>query len=356
MTLRPGRGDHPQQLLGRGGERLHAHHQRVAQRLGQGVPVAVGGGCQQLLGEERVAAGALEEGVGDRARGVRAEDPEQLGAQLEPRERLDLEAPDPLEALHVGEERPQRVAAVQLVRAVGRDQHEPLAPRGAQQEREEVAGRAVGPVEVLDDEHERRLVGHAPEQRQQHLEQARLGELRVAGGGGHPGLGQQPGQLGATLAGQLDHRLRAQLALQLPQRADDRGVGQLALAQLDAVAGQDARPGRASALRVLGRQAALADARLARHQQGARLFRGRARQGMVEGGQLLGSADESRARYPPHAAIIHRARSQLRRRHGVRGAGAAARGAACAATCQCRAGCARRPHAARLGARPPRRM
>ena len=283
--------------------------------------------------------------------------PGQLRDELEPGEGAQLDPLDALQPLRLGEEGPQRVAPVELVGPVGRDQDEPLAARGAQQEGEEVARRAVGPVQVLDDQHERRLLREPGEQGQQRLEQASLGELLVGGrAGGVAGLGQQPAQLGAPRPGQLGDGLGAELAPQLAQHGDDRRVGQLALAQLDAVAAQHARAGSPGALGTLVHQAALADARVPGHQQRARLALLGARERMVEARQLLGAADEGRAGYTPHRAIIHGADRQLRRMHGAAGVARAAPGndarAAWAAGC----GCAPPQRAARPGARPRRCM
>ena len=60
---------------------------------------------------------------------------------------------EPLDAAHpveLGQERPQRVAAVQLVGAVGADQQHRRGAGRADQERDQVAGGPVGPVQVLD--------------------------------------------------------------------------------------------------------------------------------------------------------------------------------------------------------------
>jgi hypothetical protein len=68
-------------------------------------------------------------------------------------------------------------------------------------------------VQVLDDEHQRRLLRERCEQPQQRLEQARLRELLVGGSTGRvAGLGQQPAQLGLASPGQLAERLGAELA------------------------------------------------------------------------------------------------------------------------------------------------
>ena len=192
---------------------------------------------------------------------------------------LQLDALDALEPIQLRQERTQRVLAVQLVRAVGADDGEPLAAGRSQQEGEEVARRAIGPVQVLDDEHQRRLLAEPPEQGQQRLEQPRLGEL-VVGAAGAAGLGQQPAELRAARPGQLDELLGAELALEVAQRSDDRRVGQLALAQLHAVAGEHARPGGAARSAHSAISRALADTGLAGHQEGRRLALGRAREGL----------------------------------------------------------------------------
>src|ERR1700742_1162843 len=58
----------------------------------------------------------------------------------------------------LGEQGAQRVAAVQLVGAVGADHEQPLAAEHPRQVAEERARGSVGPVEVLDDQHDRRVL------------------------------------------------------------------------------------------------------------------------------------------------------------------------------------------------------
>jgi hypothetical protein len=87
------------------------------------------------------------------------------------------------------------------------------------------------------------------------------------------------------VAGARQHakRLRPDLALKVTKRAYDRRVGQLALAQLHAVADQDERAGGTGAVGVLGHQAALPHPGLAGHEQCRRVALGRARKRLVEG-------------------------------------------------------------------------
>src|SRR4051812_44149181 len=82
-----------------------------------------------------------------RASGL-AEDAGDLAAHLLAREALEPEPGDGGRALGLGQEGAQRVAAVQLVRAVGGHDGDALAAGVADEERDEVARRAVGPVQV----------------------------------------------------------------------------------------------------------------------------------------------------------------------------------------------------------------
>ena len=165
--------DEPQDLLRRLGQPLDPQHERVAQRVGGGAE-AVDAGRQQLLREQRVAARALPQPVQQLGVGRFAEDVGQLVGQLVVRERIERHAVGARVALQLGEQRPQRVPAVQLVGAVGADDEHPLGDQAVGEERQRRAGRAVGPVQVLDDQDHGLLARQRVEQRQQPLEQPRL--------------------------------------------------------------------------------------------------------------------------------------------------------------------------------------
>ncbi len=60
-------------------------------------------------------------------------------------------------AQQLREHRAQGVSAVQVVRAVARDDEDVLRAQTGDHEAQDVAARRVRPVQVLDDEHERRL-------------------------------------------------------------------------------------------------------------------------------------------------------------------------------------------------------
>ena len=223
---------------------LHARDEQVAQRLGQLV-AAVGGGREQLLGVERVALAALEQPVGELVGRRRVEDRGDLRDQLVAAEAREAEAVDAGRALELGQQRPQRMAAVQLVRAVGDDERERLVARAAHEEGEEVARRLVGPVQVLEHEHDGLDAAQALDQREQRLEHARLvGAVAFGSGARRAELRHQLGERRARgrreRLGEIGAALD-KLAGDRPQRVDQRRVRDRRAAQLQAVADEHAR-------------------------------------------------------------------------------------------------------------------
>ena len=163
--LPAGHRNHRQYLSGRLGQRLHPAAEQVAQGRRQ-FARAGPHHRQQFLGEERVALRPSEHALHQVGGWDGAEDPDQL------RPRLDLVQPGQLDAFH-------RAAAVQLgqvggqpllarfVVAVGGHHQDPLPPQVADQERQQVAGGAVGPMQILHHQHQRSLLAQAPEQPEQ---------------------------------------------------------------------------------------------------------------------------------------------------------------------------------------------
>jgi hypothetical protein len=123
--------DQAQQLAGGLRQPLHTQHQRVAQRVRRGA-AAVEPCRQQLLAEQRVAAGTAPQTLEQVGGGRRSEDVGQLLRELVAGEWRERDAPRPRVALELGHQRAQRVAAPQLVAAVGAHHQDPLvrqAPR-----------------------------------------------------------------------------------------------------------------------------------------------------------------------------------------------------------------------------------
>lgn len=100
------------------------------------------------------------------------------------------------------------MAAVQLVGAIAAEQHQ--ATRGvAHEERDQVARRLIGPVQVLDREDQRRLLPQPLEQGEHGLEEACAGQLLVQGrvrvvrGRARAELGEERRQMASALPQQL---------------------------------------------------------------------------------------------------------------------------------------------------------
>ena len=106
-------------VLGGRGQRLHTKQEGFSQRFRQVVGGARVRRRQQLLREERVAFGAREDAIHRPAREPGAEDRLQLISQLGPPQRLELKALRLPGTLQLSQKRPQRMAAVQLVRPEG---------------------------------------------------------------------------------------------------------------------------------------------------------------------------------------------------------------------------------------------
>lgn len=217
---------------------------------------------------------------------------------------LSFEPPHPPPAPELGEQRPHRVAAVQLVGAVGDHGQQPgVVGEAGGEEREEVASRVVGPVGVVEPEHHRPFLGHRFEQGEERLEGtvavAVVGRRRV-----RVDLRDQLGEPGAGGGGEAVEDAVV-LADQAAQGGDQRRVGQFVVAELDALAADRAAAAFAGAVEEGVEQAGLANARLARQER----QRGRPGGGLVERGlqlgELGGSADQAAcADSGRHPAII----------------------------------------------------
>ena len=160
-------------------QRRQPRPEDVAQRrrqLGAGPPVR-----DELLHVERQAVGAFEQHVDHGGLRPAAEDPGQLLPHLVATEGRELDPLDGSRSIQLGQERSQRVSPVQVVAAVGRDDDQPLRPHVADDEPQEIAGGSVGPVQVLDDQHERAVPGRPPERPEDSLEEPGQAAGRIHG-------------------------------------------------------------------------------------------------------------------------------------------------------------------------------
>ena len=234
-------------------------------------------GGEQLLDEQRVAPGPAPDPVEDARRRVAARDQRQLAAHGVAVQAVELDDDRRRRPLELPEPGEDRVAAREVVDAAREDDREALGREVPRQEREQVARRAVDPVDVLDDEHDRPGRRQRTEQPEDPLEQASLPEAR-----GEPGRVGRPEWRGDAVAGELgDDRgeVRATGPEDLLQavgrngpgeateRGRDRQVRQARDADVEAFANQH-EPGLSAVrrrVRRLAHEARLADSCLAKH-------------------------------------------------------------------------------------------
>jgi hypothetical protein len=172
------------------------------------------------------------------------------------------------------------MAPVQLVGAVGAYQEHPRGARGADQEGDQVTGRAVGPVQVLDDEHERVLRGLRREETGDEVEQ--VTPVVVGHRTGRTKLREEPGEVGLVAV----ERRPAVGAQHLAQHGGERRERQPFLAQLEALAGEDPGTSGTGVAGELVDQPGLADAGLAAHEHGGGLVVAGALERLAECGEL----------------------------------------------------------------------
>ena len=180
-----GDGDDAQQVSRRGRQAADSGQQRLSKGQTHALLAALLHG-EQLLGEEGVAPAALVQASDEGAVGRVAEDARELVVNLGARERGELDALDLPAAPQLGEQGEKRMALVQLVGAIGPDQHHAAAGEISHQEPEHVAGRSIRPVQVLERDDGGRVRGDALDQ-PEHLE--------VEGG-----LARRGGRFGRSLA------------------------------------------------------------------------------------------------------------------------------------------------------------
>ena len=127
---------------------------------------------EEFLGEERIALGAFPDGRRDTRLDVGAKDRGKLAHDLVPIESCELDAVDPRDPFDLCQPAQQWMTTVELVAPEGRDEQQPLVADVSNEEGQELARRVVGPVQVLDYEHDRPLCSESPKQVEERLVQA----------------------------------------------------------------------------------------------------------------------------------------------------------------------------------------
>ncbi len=255
-------GSRPHDLLGALVESIEAGEQQFVERRWH-VPLAGGGG--ELFGEERVAVGPFQHGTDQPIRWLRPEDAAELLGDVAGTEGCQPDVVDALDPLEFGEQPAQWIAALQVVGAVRRHQQHAGKLRASGENRQQIAGRSVRPMDVLDDEHDRLLAGSPTQCGRQCL------------GGSSP----------VAIA-----------VAELGEHFVDRGVRCAALGDVEALPRQHHRTHRGGPLRQLGDQARLSDSSVATHEHGRRGTGHRCFQGDGQVPQLVGASHEPRTGHP----------------------------------------------------------
>ena len=190
---------------------------------------------EDLLGDQRVAAGSLRDQEECGGRGPLALDLGHELGEIEPIQRPDLELRGRIwRAGDRGEVRLERVIARDLVATVGQDQAQPCGPGHTREERGEVPCPGVRVMEVLEDEEHRLAFAGPLEQALDRLADPRVAPLRrdripsampiltaepALDAGDEPGdrLGARPEHAGELVIGERPEPR--------PEALDDRRVG-----------------------------------------------------------------------------------------------------------------------------------
>ena len=297
----------------------HLARQDLAQRPRQRPATTALVGRHQLFDEEGVALGpgvdAIHEPVVHRmtAQGI------DLSRDVVTRQAGEIDPARPGIPLQATEPARDRMAHGEVVGPHAQHEQESFLVEVASQERHEIAGRAIDPVQVLEHERGGRLGGQVAEQPEDQAEEprliepaARVGSLRrvrrLAVRGGRPGAvgrGQradpadpreQPPDLVRRRAQQPRHACRRQPPEEAPQRLGEWRVGHPAGPDVQATALEHDGPVGAGSFRELGDQPRLPDAGLAREDDDLGCPLRGARHGRLERPEFGRSADESWAR------------------------------------------------------------
>ena len=208
---------------------------------------------------------------------------ERAELELERRSRATDPVGKPAHALGRGE----------LIRAVRREQQQPPLGEVMREKDDEIERRRIGPVQILEHEQHGRGGGEATEERERLLEHT---QLRACG----PDL-RKPGQ-----------RALAVTSSPRAQRLGERLVRQLGAYEVDAAPDEHLESRGSGARRQLGGEPALADPRLAGHQDRRADSRLRPAKRTFETLELLGAPDERRGLHQPPVSLPWTARGRLR--------------------------------------------
>lgn len=200
------------------------------------------------------------------------------------------------------------------VAPVGSDHEDPLLADIGKEEGQKVHRRAVRPLEVFDDQDDRRLLAESTQEAEHGLEEPQLGRP------GHSfearplpawllQIREKPRQLGMKGIDHGAYRGCAAVANQTSDGFDEWPVGQAVLATLHAATGDNGGTLAAGMVQELVDEPRLADPTLATDHHGRRPAAGRGVERGCQPLQLVATADEARApRFAHHGDYFSRER------------------------------------------------
>ena len=226
------------------GQQIDARQQHVAQGWRQVIVLdpPVSHGAQQLLDEQRNPLRSLEQQVHELSVGALIEDRLDLGADLLGAESLELEPLDRALLVPSSGHAAKRMRPVQLVVAHCADQQR-VTGQSPHEQCDQVERRAVGPLHVLEHEHQRPLGGQPRDESENKL---RNSGCTVVGGAhllAGLELGEQPGDLASCRAQTLSELVDSELGGERAQHLDERSERNPLTSDLDAAADEHARAG-----------------------------------------------------------------------------------------------------------------
>ena len=218
------------------GQRVDAREHDVAQRLGHDVRAHLLG-REQLFGEEGVSVRAFERLVDELARGGFAADGRDQLGDLVTVEAREIEAVRGTRTVELGEHRPERMAAVEVVGAERADHEHARVAQVAREEHEEVTRRVIGPVQVFEHEQRRHDVAEALQRAEQVFEEG--GAVVDVVVRPPRELGEQAGERRLRVADHQRLGVRIEAAVQVAQRLDHRTERHRPVDELEAGARRD---------------------------------------------------------------------------------------------------------------------
>jgi hypothetical protein len=310
-----GDGGDARHMSRRSGERVKACREDPVQRR-RHVMRRIAAGSDELLGEERVPLGALENSLGEVRTGIPPKDRLDLRPDVGDAERCELQDSDPTASLELRQVRSKRVAAVQLVAPEGTDDEHSFVVQVAREEGQEITRRGIGPVKILEHHQRWAVAGEPVEEREKELEEACASELvgrrRRDGCVAARQLGDEPRDLRSGRTQELRATCGCQLARQRPECFHDRPERQSTLAVVGGCTDQHATLRSANRSSELADEPRLPDTGLAGDEDRTGFAAACRLPRRLQGVEFHSAPDEDGTADPSHARIL--LRRQWRRR------------------------------------------